>query len=117
MTVESALMFGALVDVVVVLLWIALFLSAVLLIFVVLIQEGKGGGLAAALGGAGTEAFGVKAGGINKFTAIVAAIFLLSAILLAAIRPTTVTRGGGDGEAGEKQDSRARVEAEACREA
>jgi protein translocase SecG subunit len=85
-------MIGSLAGVFIVLLWITLFLSSVVLIFVVLIQEGKGGGLAAALGGAGAEAFGVKAGGINRFTAIIAAVFLLSAILLAAIRQPTVTR-------------------------
>jgi len=110
--VLPAPVFGSLIDVIVVLLWITLFISAVLLIFVILIQEGKGGGLAAALGGAGTEAFGVKSGGINRFTAIVAAIFLLSAILLAAIREPSVTTGGGESE-----ESKARVEMEACREA
>jgi preprotein translocase subunit SecG len=98
MTLLPGLYLGTLIDVIVVLLWIVLFTSAVTLIFVVLIQEGKGGGLAAALGGAGAEAFGVKAGGVNKFTAIVAAVFLLSAILLAAIRPTTVTREEKPGE-------------------
>ena len=105
---------ASLLNVLVGLLWVVMFLSSVLLIFVVLIQEGKGGGLAAALGGAGTEAFGVKAGGINKFTAILAAIFLLSAILLAAVRPTTVTR---QEEEGETEEGRVHVEVEACREA
>ena len=101
---------GSLRDVLVVLLWISLTISALVLIFVILIQEGKGGGLAAALGGAGAEAFGVKAGGINKFTAILAAIFLVSAILLAAARKGTVTR-----EEAPVEDSRARTEIEACR--
>ncbi len=114
---HSALMLGALIDVIVILLWISLFVSALVLIFVVLIQEGKGGGLAAALGGAGTEAFGVKAGGINRFTAIIAAIFILSAILLAAVRPTTVTRGGDGDEEQPVEESRARVEVIACHEA
>ncbi len=114
MTVLPAPMLGSLIDVIVVLLWITLFISAVLLIFVILIQEGKGGGLAAALGGAGTEAFGVKSGGINRFTAIVAAVFLLSAILLAAIREPTAA---GTGDSGGPDESRARVEMEACREA
>ena len=105
-------MFGALRDVLVVLLWILLTGSALLLIFVVLIQEGKGGGLAAALGGAGAEAFGVKAGGINKFTAFVAGVFLVSAILLAAVRKNTVTR-----EEAAPEDSRVRTEITDCREA
>jgi preprotein translocase subunit SecG len=67
-------------------LWVLLFLSMVLLIAVILLQEGKGGGLAEAFGGAGAETFGVKAHGINKFTGIVAAFFLLFCVLLVKIR-------------------------------
>ena len=114
MTVLPAPMLGSLIDVLVVILWITLFVSALVLIFVILIQEGKGGGLAAALGGAGTEAFGVKSGGINRFTAIVAAVFLLSAIFLAAIRePTAATTAPKD----ESEESSVRVEMESCPEA
>ncbi|MDH3591066.1 MAG: preprotein translocase subunit SecG [Planctomycetota bacterium] len=69
-----------------------------LLMLVVLLQEPKGGGLSAAFGGAGAESFGVQAGGVNKFTAWVAGIFMLIAVLYAAIReeeadaPTDRTR-------------------------
>jgi preprotein translocase subunit SecG len=43
--------------------------------------------LASAFGGMGGEAFGVGSGGINRFTAILAGIFIGSAILLASIHP------------------------------
>lgn len=65
----------------VIIFWILFFLSACLLIFVILIQEPKGGGLAEAFGGMGAETFGVKSGGVNRFTLIVAAIFLLAAVM------------------------------------
>ena len=40
-----------------------------LLITIILLQEGKGGGLGGAFGGAGAETFGVQSGGVNRFTA------------------------------------------------
>jgi protein translocase SecG subunit len=64
--------------------WVLFFLSAVLLTVVILLQESKGGGLAEAFGGVGAETFGVKAGGINRFTFLLAAIFCGSAILISA---------------------------------
>ncbi len=64
--------------------WILFFASAVLLIIVVLLQESKGGGLAEAFGGMGAETFGVKSGGINRFTFTLAAIFCGSAILISS---------------------------------
>jgi preprotein translocase subunit SecG len=60
-------------------------LSAIVLIAVILLQEGKGGGLAQAFGGAGAETFGVQAGSVNRFTAAVVSLFMLLAILYAAI--------------------------------
>ncbi len=66
----------------VIIFWILFFLSACLLIFVILIQEPKGGGLAEAFGGMGAETFGVKSAGVNRFTLIVAAVFLLSAVMI-----------------------------------
>jgi protein translocase SecG subunit len=68
-----------------VILWIVFFLSAFLLIVIVLLQESKGGGLSEAFGGMGAETFGVKSGGINRFTFTVAAFFMASAILLQAL--------------------------------
>ncbi|HBF22574.1 MAG TPA: preprotein translocase subunit SecG [Planctomycetes bacterium] len=64
------------------LLYIVFFISSALLILVVLLQEGKGGGLSDAFGGAGAETFGVRAGGINKFTFGLFAVFVLSAMSL-----------------------------------
>jgi len=64
------------------LLYTLFFVSALLLILVVLVQEGQGGGLGGALGGAGTETFGVRAGGVNKVTFILFGVFVLSALAL-----------------------------------
>ncbi len=64
------------------LLWILFVLSALLLSLLILIQEGKGGGLAEAFGGQGAETFGVKATGVNYFTGGVAALMFLCAILI-----------------------------------
>ncbi|HEX6813693.1 MAG TPA: preprotein translocase subunit SecG [Planctomycetota bacterium] len=64
--------------------WVLFFFSAVLLTIVVLLQESKGGGLAEAFGGVGAETFGVKTGGINRFTFLLAAIFCGSAILISS---------------------------------
>lgn len=66
-------------------LWVLMFLSAVLLSIVILLQEGKGGGLAEAFGGMGAETFGVKSGGINKFTFALAGCFMGSAVILHAV--------------------------------
>tara|TARA_R110002072_G_scaffold4174_5_gene29542 strand:+ start:53547 stop:53780 length:234 start_codon:yes stop_codon:yes gene_type:complete len=64
--------------------WVLFFVSAVLMTTVVLLQESKGGGLAEAFGGAGAETFGVKSGGVSKFTFLLAGIFCGSAILISA---------------------------------
>ncbi|MCU0863043.1 MAG: preprotein translocase subunit SecG [Planctomycetes bacterium] len=64
--------------------WVLFFASAVLMTVVILLQESKGGGLAEAFGGMGAETFGVKSGGINRFTFLLAAIFCGSAILISA---------------------------------
>ena len=67
-----------------IILWVLFFASAILMSVVILLQEGKGGGLAEAFGGIGAETFGVKSGGINKFTFTLAGVFMASAILLHA---------------------------------
>jgi len=72
------------------LLYIIFFVSSLFLIIIILLQEGKGGGFTAAFGGVGTEAFGVKAGGINKLTAVLAGVFVVSALILGV-----VTKGSG----------------------
>ena len=71
---------GVMQDVAVVACRVVFFLSAVLLMVLVLLQEGKGGGLASALGGQGAETFGVATGGVNKITLWLAGIFLASAV-------------------------------------
>ena len=58
--------------------WLIL-LSGLFLIFLVLIQRGKGGGLAGAFGGAGgSSAFGSRAGDLfTRVTIVAAAIWIL----------------------------------------
>jgi preprotein translocase subunit SecG len=55
--------------------------SSILLAFVVLLQEPKGGGLAAALGGSGMEAIGPATGSVNRFTSWVAGIWMVTCFL------------------------------------
>jgi preprotein translocase subunit SecG len=70
-------------------------LVAVILSMLVLIQRGRGGGLAGAFGGAGgSSAFGTKTADIFiKATAVLGGVFFLLAIITAYImkadRPTT----------------------------
>ncbi len=61
-------------------------LMACFLIILVLIQRGRGGGLAGALGGAGgTSAFGTKAGDMfTRITIVTAAIWILLCIITTA---------------------------------
>ena len=66
-------------------------LASLILMLVVLIQEGKGGGIAGAFGGAAAETFGVKAGSVNRFTAILAAVFVGLALLHAGLASSTPT--------------------------
>jgi preprotein translocase subunit SecG len=65
-----------------------LFIS-ILLIVVVLIQRGKGGGLAGAFGGAGgSSAFGSRAGDqFTRFTIVLAAIWILLIMLMVKVMP------------------------------
>lgn len=80
-----ALPVAALAEVLQTIVMVLFLLSAFLLTVVVLLQEGKGGGLSGAFGGAGAEAFGVKAGTVNKFTAWLGAAFLGLALLHAGL--------------------------------
>jgi preprotein translocase subunit SecG len=64
------------------LLYILFVLAAIVLVVVILLQEGKGGGFGDALGTAGQQAFGVKASGVQRFTAGAAIVLLTSAILI-----------------------------------
>ena len=52
----------------------------------ILLQEGKGGGLGEAFGGAGQQTFGVKAQGIAKFTGWLAVGLVVLALVISKIR-------------------------------
>ena len=91
-----------------------LFFTALFLIVLVLIQRGKGGGLAGAFGGMGGQsAFGTKAGDtFTKITIGVAAFWIVLCVLsvrllstsedeglnLGANNPRTEQREGGSGQ-------------------
>jgi preprotein translocase subunit SecG len=66
-------------------LYVLFAIDAVLLVTIVLLQEGKGGGLGGAFGGAGGEIFGHGAGGINKATGILAGVLFVIAVGIAVI--------------------------------
>jgi preprotein translocase subunit SecG len=72
-------------DILAIILKIAFAIVAVILTAIVLMQEGKGGGLGSAFGGAGGEAFGHGVGGINKFTSIMAGLLMAIALVLALL--------------------------------
>src|SRR5262245_28573478 len=65
-----------------VILYIVFVISAIVLIVVILLQEGRGGGFGQALGEHAQQTFGVGAQGINRFTFYTAGVFILSAIAL-----------------------------------
>jgi len=67
------------------LFYIVFILSAIVLVVVVLLQEGRGGGLTDALGTAGQQTFGVAASGIHKFTGWTGVAFVGSALLIHAL--------------------------------
>jgi preprotein translocase subunit SecG len=67
-------------------LWILFVLACVLVSTVILLQEGKGGGLSEAFGGVGQQTFGVKAEGINKFTGWVSFIVVVLAVVITRVR-------------------------------
>ena len=62
--------------------WILFVLCSAFLIFIILLQEPKGGGLAEAFGGTGAETFGVKSSGVNRFTLTIAAFWIGSAVVI-----------------------------------
>jgi preprotein translocase subunit SecG len=67
------------------LLYIVFVFSSIVLVVVILLQEGKGGGFGDALGVAGQQTFGVKASGIHKFTGTVALVFFFCAVLITVL--------------------------------
>jgi preprotein translocase subunit SecG len=73
-------------------LYIVFVLSAMTLMVVILLQEGKGGGFGDTLGTAGQQTFGVATKGIQNFTGVVAAIFMVSAISIHVVVRQTSTQ-------------------------
>jgi preprotein translocase subunit SecG len=57
------------------------------LMLVVLLQQGKGGGMGAAFGGSATQVFGGRGAGniLTRATAICAAVFMLTSVSLAYV--------------------------------
>lgn len=82
------------------LLYIIFVLSAIVLCVVILLQEGKGGGFGDALGTAGQQTFGVATKGIQTFTGIVAAVFVVSAISIHVVVKQTSATSVVDGQPG-----------------
>ncbi|MBN2578621.1 MAG: preprotein translocase subunit SecG [Pirellulales bacterium] len=87
------------------LLYVVLFILAVFLIVLILIQRGKGGGLAGAFGGMGGQsAFGTKAGDLfTRITIGVVAVWIV--VCLVAVKyfgtSSTVSKdqlGGAEGQ-------------------
>lgn len=77
---------------------LVLLLSSSFLILVVLIQRGKGGGLAGAFGGpGGSSAFGSRAGdAFTRFTMWTAGFWLVVIMLLITrVQPTSPSQGPG----------------------
>ena len=75
-----------------------LMLTGVLLMFIVLLQRGRGGGLAGAFGGAGGQsAFGTKAGDLfTKITIVVATVWILLCLVALKVMGTP-EEGWGSG--------------------
>lgn len=71
------------------LLYILFVMSAIVLIVVILLQEGRGGGFGQALGEHGQQTFGVGAKGIHRFTAWVAFFFIMFAVSLHILHRNT----------------------------
>jgi preprotein translocase subunit SecG len=69
-------------DLLITLLYLVFVFTAIVLIVVILLQEGRGGGFGTALGEGGQQTFGVGARGINQFTGYAAVVFLGTAIVI-----------------------------------
>jgi preprotein translocase subunit SecG len=72
-------------EIITTILYVLFAIDSVLLITIILLQEGKGGGLGAAFGGAGGELFGHGVGGINKATGVLAAVLFVIALVIARL--------------------------------
>ncbi|MEW6007495.1 MAG: preprotein translocase subunit SecG [bacterium] len=72
-------------------------LISLLLVFIILIQAGRGGGIAAAFGGATVEnIFGSTRGNVlTRATAILAVLFMIFSIILVRIGPGSLIKSKG----------------------
>lgn len=75
--------------------------ASILLMFVILLQEPKGGGIASALGGSGMEAVGVNVGSVNRFTSWVAGVWIGACLLHAVMQPVGANLASAAKEASE----------------
>ncbi len=67
-------------------LYVMIFIVALLLIALIMIQPSKSGGMGAAFGGIGESVFGGKAGShLTKSTVILTTVFFVIALALAAV--------------------------------
>ena len=73
-------------DIIEPILWVVFTLGCIAVSGIILIQEGKGGGLGEAFGGAGAQTFGVKAQGVAKLTGYMAGGLVVVALMIALIR-------------------------------
>ncbi len=77
-------------------LMVLFIIVCLLLIGVVLLQKGRGGGLGAALGGAGSSAFGTKTGDVMTWVTIVlTGLFLLLAVVTVVATRTPPSQVAG----------------------
>jgi preprotein translocase subunit SecG len=87
-----------------ILFMVLLLVTAIFLIMIILVQKGKGGGLAGAFGGMGGQsAFGAKAGDLfTRITIVVAAFWIVLCVcgvaFLKAGGRMTSSGGAGDGK-------------------
>jgi preprotein translocase subunit SecG len=100
---------GSAVGVFITILYVLLVLCSLFLICLVLIQRGKGGGLAGAFGGVGgSSAFGTKAGDIfTRITIIVAGVWIalnMLLVMMANRRPASAFDAIGPAAAAKKAD-------------
>ncbi len=81
------------------LLYILIVISSLFLILLVLIQRGKGGGLAGAFGGmGGSSAFGTKAGDVfTRVTIVTASVWMLLLMLLVLLENNFPRQSGAAG--------------------
>ena len=110
-------------------LYAVIFIVALLLIVLILIQPSKSGGMGAAFGGIGESVFGGKAGShLTKTTVIMTTIFFIVALGLAAVighkggskdeafRNSMTVGGSGEKEPEKAAEAAAEKEESGCRQ-